>query len=364
MANTCCPQYTIRLDAIRFDAGKDKKMRYLLNRWKRFVLEGNKPGDQDAQTQQSAEKPKGKQKSNKANVNAPFDYTQELRATEYNVATTAGIDPSVCYEVTLVPAVATSERFKLYERYQEVIHKDRPGKNSISGFDRFLCRNPLGKLRIPYHNPDLVAEHLPKHYGCFHQLHRVDGKLIAFSVLDILPGCVSSVYFVWDPDYAWASLGKLSALREAALAKEFHKAGMTDMGWLYMGFYIWTCQKMRYKGEYSPSYLLDPGTNRYYPLETATKVIELRPQGYTPFDTNVETLARTIKTQAPTIVTSKHTAKSTTTSGATPSWPTPPPPSFLDPDQITKDDLRKLVVFLHGSLTLFDYSLPQSFSGQ
>jgi arginine-tRNA-protein transferase len=63
MANTCCPQYTIRLDAIRFDAGKDKKMRYLLNRWKRFVLEGNKPGDQDAQTQQSAEKPKGKQKS-------------------------------------------------------------------------------------------------------------------------------------------------------------------------------------------------------------------------------------------------------------------------------------------------------------
>jgi arginyl-tRNA--protein-N-Asp/Glu arginylyltransferase len=40
-------------------------------------------------------------------------------------------------------------------------------------------------------------------------VHRVDGKLIAFSVLDILPGCVSSVYFVWDPDYAWASLGKV-----------------------------------------------------------------------------------------------------------------------------------------------------------
>jgi arginyl-tRNA--protein-N-Asp/Glu arginylyltransferase len=37
----------------------------------------------------------------------------------------------------------------------------------------------------------------------------VDDKLVAFSVIDILPGCVSSVYFVWDPDYAWASLGKV-----------------------------------------------------------------------------------------------------------------------------------------------------------
>lgn len=43
----------------------------------------------------------------------------------------------------------------------------------------------------------------------FFAVHRIDGKLVAFSVLDILPGCVSSVYFVWDPDYAWASLGKV-----------------------------------------------------------------------------------------------------------------------------------------------------------
>lgn len=51
---------------------------------------------------------------------------------------------------------------------------------------------------------------------------------------------------------------KLSALREAALAREFYNAGMKDMGWLYMGYYIRTCQKMRYKGDYSPSQLLDP----------------------------------------------------------------------------------------------------------
>lgn len=43
-----------------------------------------------------------------------------------------------------MPAAATPERFKLYERYQEIIHKDRPGKNTMSGFNRFLCRSPLG----------------------------------------------------------------------------------------------------------------------------------------------------------------------------------------------------------------------------
>ncbi|KAJ9120823.1 hypothetical protein QFC22_002757 [Naganishia vaughanmartiniae] len=292
--------YTIRLDAIHFDAGKDKKMRYLLNRWKRFVLEGNKPGDQESKAQQPAEKTKGKQKATRSasKMNVAFDYTQELHATEHDVATAAGVNPSVRYEVYLVPAAATTERFTLVRILTAHIH--------AAFTDSHLSNPPL--------------------------VHRVDGELIAFSVLDILPGCVSSVYFVWDPDYAWASLGKLSALREAALAKEFHKAGMTDMGWLYMGFYIWTCQKMRYKGEYSPSYLLDP----------------LRPQGYTPFDTDVATLARTRKDEGSMADTAKPIMKS----GIPPSWPTPPPPSFLSPDQITKNDLRRLVVLLHGSLTL------------
>ncbi len=40
MANTCCPQYTIRLDAARFDAGDDKKLRKVLARWRRWVVDG------------------------------------------------------------------------------------------------------------------------------------------------------------------------------------------------------------------------------------------------------------------------------------------------------------------------------------
>lgn len=44
-------------------------------------------------------------------------------------------------------------------------------------------------------------------------------------MLDLLPKAVSSVYFVWDPDYAGMSLGKVSALREAQMVREMERAG-------------------------------------------------------------------------------------------------------------------------------------------
>lgn len=102
-------------------------------------------------------------------------------------------------------------------------------------------------------------------------VYRIDDELVGISVIDILPLCVSSVYFIWNPDYAWASLGKLSALRELALARDIRKAGAEQMGWVYMGmlgtmihvssqtgYWVPGCGKMMYKSEYNPSYLLDP----------------------------------------------------------------------------------------------------------
>jgi arginine-tRNA-protein transferase len=55
------------------------------------------------------------------------------------------------------------------------------------------------------------------------------------AVLDILPNCVSSVYFMYDPEYAFLSLGKYSALREIALTQELEKKASKDLHWYYMG---------------------------------------------------------------------------------------------------------------------------------
>lgn len=69
-------------------------------------------------------------------------------------------------------------------------------------------------------------------------MYRVDGELVAVGVIDILPYCVSSVYFMYDTKWERFSLGKLSALREASLAKEIHAAGVAKMQFLYMGSYF------------------------------------------------------------------------------------------------------------------------------
>jgi arginine-tRNA-protein transferase len=63
---------------------------------------------------------------------------------------------------------------------------------------------------ISYAKPP--PSHLPTHYGSYHQLYRLDGQLIAIGVLDILPACVSSVYFIYDKSWEEFSFGKVAEL--------------------------------------------------------------------------------------------------------------------------------------------------------
>jgi arginyl-tRNA---protein transferase len=66
-------------------------------------------------------------------------------------------------------------------------------------------------------------------------MYRIDGVLVAMSVLDVLPNCVCSAYFLYDSQWERFSLGKLSVFREVALVKEMHAAGAVDIKWLYLG---------------------------------------------------------------------------------------------------------------------------------
>lgn len=173
---------------------------------------------------------------------------------------------------------------------QMEVHEEPASKVSEKGFRRFLVDTPLdvrvqltrGSPLVPsrclFHQIEPTASSSYS-YGSHHGLWRLDGRLIAFAVLDLLPGAVSSVYFVWDPEYSGMSLGKLSALREAQMVREMEQAGLWAEGsGRYMmgecelaarrrgntltscltGFYIHTCPKMRYKADYQPSFLLEP----------------------------------------------------------------------------------------------------------
>lgn len=103
-------------------------------------------------------------------------------------------------------------------------------------------------------------------YGSFHYQYFIDEELIAVGVIDILPECISSVYFYYNPDYSFLSLGTYASLREIALVRELSKK-CPALSNYYLGFYIPTCPKMRYKSNMKPSYLLCPEVFTWHLLD-------------------------------------------------------------------------------------------------
>ncbi|OTF78789.1 arginyl-tRNA-protein transferase 1-like protein, partial [Euroglyphus maynei] len=92
-------------------------------------------------------------------------------------------------------------------------------------------------------------------------------------VIDILPGCISSVYLYYDPEYSFLNLGVYSALNEIAMVRKFNRI-LHDLKYYYMGYYIHQCPKMRYKAKYLPSDLLCSETNRWFSIESCVKKLD------------------------------------------------------------------------------------------
>ncbi|KAJ7781367.1 arginine-tRNA-protein transferase [Mycena metata] len=246
---SCCPSYTIKLDAHNFKPSKSQ--RKLVNRWNRFVLRGNQAESKPSKSKEPT-----------------FSLSNAIHAAEVSFSPTEAREHR--FETILEPSSYSLEKFELYRKYQKDIHND--SGCTPSHFKRFLVDSPLIPAPIPYPSPP--PSHLPANYGSYHQLYKCDGELFAMGVIDILSSCVSSVYLLYDPAWKEYSLGKLSALREISLAAEIRAAGVPGMNWLYMGFFIYSCPKMRYKGDYAPSYLADPETYIWFPLEVCLPLLE------------------------------------------------------------------------------------------
>lgn len=102
--------------------------------------------------------------------------------------------------------------------------------------------------------------------GNYHQHYRIGDALVAVGVVDILPGGLSSVYLYYDPAFSHqlVALGKYAILKEIEYTnQELQKP------YYYLGYYIESCQKMRYKGEYKPSQLLCPKYYQWKDVEIA-----------------------------------------------------------------------------------------------
>ncbi|XP_066584197.1 arginyl-tRNA--protein transferase 1-like isoform X3 [Prorops nasuta] len=153
----------------------------------------------------------------------------------------------------------------LYTKYQLKIHGDPPEECDKKCFLDFFVKTPLQQWK--------PEGDLPEGYGSFHEQYWLDGKLIAVGVIDILPLCVSSVYFFYDPDYSYLSLGTFSSLRELYLTRQLNKI-QNNLKYYYMGFYIHSCPKMRYKMRMRPSMLLCPETYFWCDAESSLKKLD------------------------------------------------------------------------------------------
>ena len=75
---------------------------------------------------------------------------------------------------------------------------------------------------------------------------RVDGRLVAVAVTDLLPAGLSSFYTFFDPDDTASSPGTLSILWQIGEAER------RGLAWLYLGYWIAECRKMAYKADFRP----------------------------------------------------------------------------------------------------------------
>jgi len=134
---------------------------------------------------------------------------------------------------------------------------------------------PVSSKNLFQCDKDGYDTHVP--CGFYHQQYRINGKhLLAVGVVDVLSNCLSSVYAFYDPDLSRTlNLGKVTALREIEWVRRasIHRPSLR---FYYLGFYIHSCPKMKYKAEYGPSELLCPVGGSWVDFEVARRRMEER----------------------------------------------------------------------------------------
>ena len=272
MYATCCPAYTIRLEASRFAISK--KQRQVLRRIERYIESGSvlqSDVEQNKNNAVTSMLPAKEKESSVTGKSIPYKSNKKNESESICAENTENIKkkpPVHILECETTAAEFTTERYELYKKYQISVHGDDPCKITPSGFKRFLVESPLfdvspvlssvscdlketgtteRKMKIvkPSNtekieigigmeaknntiinctntknkikedkdkdnvrdDENIKEKNIVWNYGTYHQLYRLDGRLVAVGVVDILPSGLSSVYLFYDPDEKLLSLG-------------------------------------------------------------------------------------------------------------------------------------------------------------
>lgn len=173
------------------------------------------------------------------------------------------------FSMTIVPSEFRREAYEIFRKYQMTVHREAAKDCNEEAYYRFLVDSPLITERVPSDPGSGSVKDL--WYGSFHVHYRLSGKLFAVGVVDLLPNSFSSVYLFYDPAFGKLSPGTLSALKEIEWVS---RASYPTMYYYYMGYYIHSCPKMRYKVAFVPSELLCDDTKLWIPSTDALAVLD------------------------------------------------------------------------------------------
>jgi len=130
-------------------------------------------------------------------------------------------------ELQVAPAKFSEEHFELYRRYVNTRHADGSMANpSRSDYHRFLICDWAETRFIEF---------------------RQGRRLLGVAVTDVTESGLSAVYTFFDPDEQERSLGHFAILSQIEMARE------QGYPYLYLGYWIADCDKMRYKSRYRPA---------------------------------------------------------------------------------------------------------------
>uniref|UniRef100_A0A672L247 Arginyl-tRNA--protein transferase 1 n=1 Tax=Sinocyclocheilus grahami TaxID=75366 RepID=A0A672L247_SINGR len=168
-------------------------------------------------------------------------------------------DPLHRLEVRLVRSNPPSPQFKasfdasyqVYKLYQMAIHKDPPDKPTESQFKRFLCDSPLEVSFFFLSFKYIYFKHTIR-FSLFLKSCNVKLSGYMFCSITHMP---AKHYFCSG-----------SLCREIAFTRQLQQQS-PKLSYYYLGFYVHSCPKMLYKGQYRPSDLLCPETYTWLTIE-------------------------------------------------------------------------------------------------
>ncbi len=134
-------------------------------------------------------------------------------------------------KVKLVSQNLTQEQFALYQKYTQSRHQE-------GGMAEATFKSTEQFFQATWGSVAFIE-------------FRLLGRLVAMAVTDIMPTSLSAVYTFFDPDLNERSLGVF------AILKQFEICQQRQLDYLYLGYWIKDCQKMKYKQDYQPAEILE-----------------------------------------------------------------------------------------------------------